>query len=116
MPWFEFNQNNSGGSLKEDADLGIGPLVWIEAADADDANKKAQHIGIYFNGVSEEIDCACCGDRWHPAWGEGQLLPSKPEDWYFDYRGTIFLHTFAGRILSITKATVSNFHWETEGD
>ena len=36
----------------------------IEADSANEANIKAEEIGIYFNGCSIGMDCSCCGDRW----------------------------------------------------
>jgi len=69
---FRFWQNNSGGGYVD-----IEPVtsnvsivdhnVYVEANTADEANEIAQANGIYFGGVSEGIDCDCCGDRWYPA-------------------------------------------------
>lgn len=66
--WFTFNQNNSGGSFVFDEDSGITHYVIIEARDYKDANHRAEDIGIYFDGCSNNMDCSCCGDRWYPAW------------------------------------------------
>jgi hypothetical protein len=63
MPFFQFDQNNSGGGF--DIDQNVAPIVVIEAADADDAQDKALVLGIYFDGVNEGRDCECCGDRWY---------------------------------------------------
>jgi uncharacterized UBP type Zn finger protein len=63
--WYEFRQNNSGGSF--DIDGEIGKIVIIEAESADMANSFAESIGIYFNGVQKGYDCECCGSRWHKA-------------------------------------------------
>ena len=60
MSYFKFRQNNSGGAF-----CGT-PLVFIQADNADDANRIAQDNGIYFNGVADGVDCDCCGDRWYP--------------------------------------------------
>jgi hypothetical protein len=69
-----FRQNNSGGSFVVDEDSGLTHFVIIEAGSADEANSKAEDIGIYFDG---EYDCPCCGDRWYPASDyEGEALPS----------------------------------------
>ena len=63
--WYEFRQNNSGGSFHiNDA---VSVLVLIQAASAREANTKAQDIGIYFNGCRDGRDCDCCGDRWYEA-------------------------------------------------
>lgn len=59
-----FNQNNSFGHFVINDTL--CPKVYITAKNAEEANKKAESIGIYFNGVANDIDCPCCGDRWYP--------------------------------------------------
>lgn len=43
-PIFEFRQNNSGGDFEIDDAAGIGPRVYIVAADADEANSRAEEI------------------------------------------------------------------------
>ena len=63
--FYQFRQNNSGGSFVFDND--VAPYVFIEAVDHDDANRRAQNIGIYFDGCLTGEDCSCCGDRWSPA-------------------------------------------------
>lgn len=76
--FFTFRQNNSGGSFDFDKESGITFCVIVEAKDADEANKRAEEIGLYFNGVDMNMDCECCGDRWHEVWGddEGDDVPS----------------------------------------
>lgn len=66
--FFEYHQNNSGGSFEIEPERGIAPLVIIEADDAVDADDSAVRIGLYFNGCDLGLDCYCCGDRWYPAW------------------------------------------------
>ena len=82
MPFFTFMQNNSGGSFDHQPESGIGYAVAIEAETADEANAKAQLVGIYFDGVSAGRDCDCCGDRWDKAWeddGDDEpLMHGKP--------------------------------------
>lgn len=70
MPFFQYRQNNSGGGFDEDKEAGIGYAVIIEAANAEQANSKAESIGLYFNGCAEGMDCDCCGDRWYEAWSD----------------------------------------------
>ena len=60
--FFTFNQNNPGGIFVEDEY--VAPRVIIEAESAEEANTKAEEIGIYFDGVYDDRDCDCCGDRW----------------------------------------------------
>lgn len=72
--FFCFNQNNSGGSF--DISDSVAHYVIIEAKNADEANDRAESVGIYFNGVDDDRDCECCGDRWHSAWlEEGEAEP-----------------------------------------
>lgn len=73
--FYTYDQNNSGGGF--DCDDNVCQHVIIEAADADDADSRAEALGIYFNGVAAGIDCECCGDRWYPAspWRDGTDTP-----------------------------------------
>lgn len=63
-----FDQNNSGGGFDT-----IGENVIVEAHNADEANRIAESVGVYFDGMEdgEYVDCECCGDRWY-AFDEGQ--------------------------------------------
>lgn len=62
--FYTFRQNNSFGKFKVDDN--VSHYVIVEATTAEDANKRAEGIGIYFNGVRKGEDCGCCGDRWDP--------------------------------------------------
>lgn len=64
--FWEFNQNNSGGSFVFDEKRGLTHYVIIEAKSRDEAISRAEDIGIYFNGCDDGRDCSCCGDRWYP--------------------------------------------------
>ena len=57
--FYTFMQNGSGGSFTLDSE--VTHMVIVEAGTADEANAKAESIGIYFDGYG---DCSCCGDRW----------------------------------------------------
>jgi hypothetical protein len=63
--WYEFRQNNSGGSFAIDDDVTV--YVLIQADSTKSANTKAEEVGIYFDGVGNGQDCECCGDRWYEA-------------------------------------------------
>lgn len=77
MPFFTYNQNNSGGGFEVNEERGISHYVIIEADDADAADARAEKIGLYFDGAADGPDCPCCGDRWYRAWsGEGSDVPS----------------------------------------
>lgn len=77
LKWYRFGQNNSGGRFvvndKVDAD------VYIQTTSAKEANRVAEDVvGIYFNGVSDGIDCECCGDRWSRQYdNDGDEYPTK---------------------------------------
>lgn len=62
MNWYNFTQNNSGGYF--DVDDKVCHRLFIEAESFDDAIKKAEELGCYWDGVNKGIDCSCCGDRW----------------------------------------------------
>ena len=64
MNFYLFDQNNSGGSFDFNEEEGITLTVVIQAENAENANKRAEEIGLYFDGCNNEIDCDCCGDRW----------------------------------------------------
>ena len=81
MPFYCFNQNNTGGSFVTNDVL--CHRVVIEADSASDANKLALDIGIYFDGVAGGCDCGCCGDRWCEAYGKGDSYPYKYSDLVF---------------------------------
>lgn len=62
--FYLFNQNNSGGTFVIDENAGIGFCVVVEAENEEQAISRAENIGLYWDGVADEIDCECCGDRW----------------------------------------------------
>lgn len=63
--FYEFSQNNSGGSF--DVDNDVCHRLFIEATNVEQANSIAQDLGVYFDGCDSGMDCHCCGDRWHEA-------------------------------------------------
>jgi len=63
--FYEFSQNNSGGSF--DVDKDVCHRLFIEATNAEQANGIAQNLGVYFDGCDSGMDCDCCGDRWYEA-------------------------------------------------
>lgn len=105
--FFEFQQNNSGGSFVEDAKRGIGPRVWVEAMNAKDANARAEDIGIYFNGCQSGMDCACCGDRWSSLWRDESGKPDVSSEYAFSGTDTVYVHRISGTIERIKKPALS---------
>lgn len=75
--WFEYRQNNSGGSFAVNND--VSNYVYIQAESTEAANAKAEEVGIYFDGCEKGWDCDCCGDRWYPSHGPMDEL--KVYDW-----------------------------------
>ncbi|WP_145691452.1 DUF7296 family protein [Bacillus licheniformis] len=65
MAFYEYTQNNSGGSFLTNDKL--CHRIFIEANSYEEADTIAEGLGVYWNGVSEGIDCGCCGDRWGSA-------------------------------------------------
>lgn len=63
MKYFEFCQNNSGGSF--DVDEKLCHRLIIQAETELTAIEKVQDMGVYFDGCEKGIDCDCCGDRWY---------------------------------------------------
>ncbi|MDE2103780.1 MAG: hypothetical protein KGL39_41465 [Patescibacteria group bacterium] len=99
--YFEFTQCKSGGSFIINAERGIGPIVWVEASCAEDANSRAEALGIYFNGVEDGRDCPCCGDRWYAAHGDGEDLLSIDETYSFLWHNTVYVHHLNGTVERI---------------
>ena len=74
MKWFEFGQNNSGGTW--DVSDKLCHRVFIEAESPTAATDIAEELGIYFDGCTKGLDCDCCGDRWSPLWSnDGKTFP-----------------------------------------
>lgn len=107
--WFTYTQNNSYGTFDIDTDAGITVKVIIEADDHNEANDRAEKIGLYFYGGQ---DCPCCGYRWSEAWSDdGDEFPSlygvpliETEPSRFTWAGDepeIFIHPKEGEPLAI---------------
>lgn len=79
--FYHYSQNNSGGDFVVNGS--VAHQVIIEAKTADEANRIAETIGLYFDGRG---DCPCCGNRWYEAYGEGDGTPLiygiEPQDYY----------------------------------
>lgn len=60
--FYKFTQNNSGGSF--DVDDTLCHRLIIEATSENSAISIAENLGCYWNGIDNEQDCPCCGDRW----------------------------------------------------
>lgn len=63
--YFVFRQNNSGGGYI--GNKFISKITIIEADSPQQANERAQDIGIYFemdSPIEDWNDCESCGKRW----------------------------------------------------
>lgn len=90
--FYTYSQNNSGGSFDYDPYAGISHYVIIEADTAERADARALEIGLYFDGVENDYDCDCCGDRWYP------------QTWYSsDAEGTEAPSVYGRRVDEVTK-------------
>jgi hypothetical protein len=63
LKFYEISQNNSGGSFITNDKL--CHRLFIEANSSSEADSIAEDLGCYWNGVDEDMDCPCCGDRWY---------------------------------------------------
>lgn len=93
--FYEFRQNNTGGSFVISELAGLTVHVIIEADNADEANSIAEKKGIYFDGCYSGNDCPCCGDRWYMVCeDDGSVKPSVFGDALGENR-SINLHRWA---------------------
>lgn len=100
--YFEFRQNNSGGSFDINDAQGIGPRVWIEAVNLQNAILRAEGLGLYWDGVDKGMDCPCCGDRWSHPWDEEGVTEVKPDPEYdFNWHPVVYVHRIGGKIERI---------------
>ena len=110
--FFKFEQNNSAGYFCIDDKRGMGPVVWVEAKNPKEANKRALDIGIYFDGVRKQMDCECCGDRWYKQWEEpgfkvkGHRRPIISREHDFSFHRTVYVHMKDGVIARIRAKDV----------
>ncbi|MCA0117412.1 hypothetical protein [Bacillus sp. RSS_NA_20] len=63
MTFYEYTQNNSGGHFEVNDK--VCHRLFIEAENLAEADSIAESLGVYFNGVTDGVDCGCCGDRWY---------------------------------------------------
>ena len=85
--FYTYRQNNSGGIFVVNDN--VTHYVIIEANSPSEADERAQSIGIYFDGVEEQWDCSCCGDRWHRARGSGTERPEIYGEHPSDYTSSL---------------------------
>lgn len=102
--FYLFRQNNSGGSFEIDLKAGIGPHVWIEAESSKEANRKAEDLGIYFDGCATGIDCDCCRDRWCEVRDKDAMPePDIDQDYDFYWHDSVYVHYANGTVKAICQ-------------
>ena len=120
--FYEFGQNNSGGSFIEDVKRGISHYVIIEADSVDEANDRAEKIGLYFNGCDSGKDCRCCGDRWYTQYDnkEGTKHPEHygkrlGEDFKDNYGGMMVWDDASHLFVHYKDGTIAGYKQKSEG-
>ena len=100
--FYHYSQNNSGGSFDIDKERGITVSVYVEADTPEQADSRAEFIGLYFSGVAEGRDCDCCGDRWYEAssWDKTALeeIPVASDNMWSTAGEGIVIHYKDGRV------------------
>lgn len=112
--WYEFTQNNTGGSF--DVDDEICHRLFIEADSESEAEEKAFDMGVYYDGCFNGSDCSCCGDRWYSPdevefpidWGNEKIktpeqYAQKLADQYGWTKPDARIFYKAGRVVEIFK-------------
>lgn len=91
--FYLFSQNNSGGYFEVDDNL--CQHLFIEANNAEEAISIAEHLGCYWDGVDNGIDCPCCGDRWYRGCEEIDINKYKENGYYVSVYDGIYEDTVA---------------------
>ena len=112
MPkFFEVTQNNSGGSF--DVDDKVCHRLFIEADSDQEADRIAEDLGVYWNGVEEGHDCPCCGDRWYNS--HEIDLKSMNEKWNgFEYSLFLKKDQDADEAIESIKSRFPDSKWSEE--
>jgi hypothetical protein len=89
--------------------------VIVEADSAEEADERAERIGLYFDG---DGDCSCCGDRWTSAWGddgtEGPTIYGEPIG-DFDFDGYRWMKAGAPEaFVHFADGTIQGYGFETK--
>ena len=72
MRWFEFTQNNPGGSFEKPS-----TSVWVQAPNATLANSIVKMV-IEEEGGNWYDHCPCCVDRWYELWDDEDEREDHP--------------------------------------
>jgi hypothetical protein len=64
---------------------------------------RAEMIGIYFDGVDQNIDCSCCGDRWSQPYNDNGDELYIDSDFAYMWCDTIYVHKMDGTLERIRQ-------------
>ncbi len=84
MKLYEYRQINTRGFYIDPCEL-----LYVEAETSDGADIIAQSIGIYFDGIVNDSDCDCRGDRWDRASERDSYSTDKLYDIINNMRNTV---------------------------
>jgi hypothetical protein len=106
--FYTYYQNNSGGYWIFEPKAGISHYVIVEANSGEDADAKAEDIGLYFDGCDSGNDCSCCGDRWSRQYKSGKERPEiygqeSVESDKDDDVAEVYIHYLDGRVVQSTN-------------
>jgi hypothetical protein len=108
--YFEFRQNNSGGGWDSDHGVGRSELVFVQASSPQEANRRAEAVGLYFDGVTKGYDCSCCGDRWSECWDSDTGQEEAPKASKVSLGTVAFVHHADGTVEKV----VGTWDWMGE--
>lgn len=95
LGFYEFRQNNSGGSIYVSKEEGIGEYVYFQASSPEEANSQASAVGMF--GLSY---CYCCGERFYELsqYDEPVLEGSSISFFSLEKNINVFVHMLDGTI------------------
>jgi hypothetical protein len=103
MPYFAYDQNNSGGNCVHD-DV-VAELVIIEAENRKQANKIADKKGLF------DYDyCDCCGPRFSNYDGDHQCYATVDEAIADDFRTDEEMKSYPSVRIHYLDGTVRRLH------
>lgn len=102
--FYEVSQNNSGGSFVVNDK--VCHRLFIEASSEEESLSIAEDLGCYWNGVSEGMDCECCGDRWY---GSDEIDFDKINNKWNGYEYAAYLSSYNESVENLIDKIKSNF-------
>lgn len=112
LKFYEYSQNNTGGSFITDDKL--CHRLYIEANSSDEADSIAEDLGCYWNGVDEGSDCPCCGDRWYSGHSIDISSMTKEKNGSYPVEEWADRNVSPEEALETLKTRYSEFEWIKE--